>query len=247
MAKKPGARRTAGRNVGKAELPDGLVNAAPVSYPVARTTITALQVYHNPERRPAGRGPWDDEADKVAWIDDETGLGCIMLRQADGTISGYVGVGPEHPLFGFRKDAVPVDVSNAAHGGVTYARACEANRFGRVTSGSSRKERYTVCHTSWVRTVPDYRTVQTTEDEFGHEDLWWLGFDTSHPGDLVPKARHREQRKGDVYRDQGFVYANCIALARRLRSLAVASPDDDADTSAPLRLPPPIETGGADR
>lgn len=53
----------------RGDRPDGLMNAAPVSYPVAQTTITALQVYHNPERKPGEEGPWNDEADKVAWVD----------------------------------------------------------------------------------------------------------------------------------------------------------------------------------
>lgn len=170
MARKPTGRKKAGKQVVTAELPDGLVNEAPVTYPVADTSITALQVYHNPDRRPSGDGPWNDEADKVAWVDAETGLGCIMLRQKNGTISGYVGVGPEHPLFGFEADAVPVGVSNAVHGGVTYGKACEVNRFARVAWGKPRKERYTVCHVNRVRLVQEYRTVQTTEDEF-HEDL----------------------------------------------------------------------------
>ena len=88
MARKPTGRKKTDKQVAKATLPDGLVNAAPVPYHVADTSITALQVYHNPDRRPSGDGPWNNEADKVAWVDAETGLGCIMLRQKNGTISG---------------------------------------------------------------------------------------------------------------------------------------------------------------
>lgn len=244
MSRKPTARRTVGKEVAKGELPDGLVNAVPIPYPIADTSITALQVYRNPDRRPSGDGPWNKEADKVSWIDDETGLGCIMLRQKNGTISGYVGVGPEHPLFGFEAEAVPIGISNSVHGGVTYGKACEVNRFERRAHGKPRQERYTVCHTTWVRTVRDYRTVQTTEDDF-HEDLWWLGFDTGHPGDLVPHGRYGERRKGDLYRDQAFVYANCIELARRLKSLIEQDADDDETGAQPPQLPPPAEDGGA--
>jgi hypothetical protein len=239
MARKPSPRISKGRHIAKAELPDGLVNSAPVSYPVARTTITALQVYHNPDRRPAGDGPWSDEADKVSWVDEETGLGCIMLRQTDGTMSGYVGVGPTHPLFGFEADAVPVGVSGTVHGGVTYGRACEVNRFERRAHGKPRQERYTVCHTTFVRIIQEYRTVRTTGNEFDHEDLWWFGFDTSHPGDLVPKGRYGDRHDGDVYRDQGFIYENCIALARKLNDLAGSKVDDTDDGKGPFLLPSP--------
>ena len=243
MARKPTQRKAAGKQVEKAALPDGLVNAAPVPYPVADTSITALQVYHNPDRRPSGDGPWNNEADKVSWIDNETGLGCIMLRQKNGTISGYVGVSPEHPLFGYEADAVPVGVSNTVHGGVTYGKACEVNRFERRAHGQPRQERYTICHTTYVRTVQEYRTVRTTQDEF-HEDLWWLGFDTDHPGDLVPNSRYGESRKGDVYRNQSFVYSNCIELARKLKALAECYPGTDGTDDEPLGLPPPAENGG---
>lgn len=237
MSKRPIKRNSKSKSnlIAKSELPAGLINAEPVAYRIADTTITALQIYHNPDRKPWRDGPWTDEADKVAWVDSETGLGCIMLRQENGTISGYVGVSPEHPLFGFQADAVPLDISNVVHGGVTYAKACEVNRFARVAWGEPSKERYTVCHVTRVRLVQEYRTVQTTEDEF-HEDLWWFGFDTSHPGDFVPDQA-RERRSGDVYRDQAFVYENCVALAHKLRSMMCGDAPD-----APA-LPPPAPDG----
>lgn len=239
MPKRPTKQTSKSSQVAKSELPDGLLNAEPVSYPVANTRITALQIYHNPDRKPSGDGPWSDEADKVAWVDAETGLGCIMLRQEDGTISGYVSVPTHHPLFGYQADAVPIAISSSVHGGVTYGKACEVNRFAREAWGKPRKERYTVCHVTHVRLVQEYRTVQTTEDEF-HEDLWWFGFDTSHPGDLVPNCR-RERNMGDVYRDQAFVYANCIALARKLKSVLDAAESSTASQAVQpsLLLPPP--------
>lgn len=237
MAKRPTKHRSIMR-AADASLPDGLINEAPVTYRVADTSITALQIYHNPDRRPDGDGPWNNEADKVAWTDAETGLACIMLRQENGTISGYVGVGPDHPLFGFNADAVPLGVSQAVHGGVTYGKPCEVNRFADVPWGKPRKERYTVCHVSRVRIVQDYRTVQATENEFDHEDLWWLGFDTNHPGDLIPGKR-RDGRKGDVYRNQAFVYENCIKLARKLASLVEPAPVHQDANLPQHRLPPP--------
>ncbi|WP_145916896.1 hypothetical protein [Erythrobacter sp. QSSC1-22B] len=245
MARKPTRGKASNRQVTKSPLPDGLINEAPIAYPVADTSITALQVYHNPDRKPSDDGPWDQEADKVAWLDEETGLGCIMLRQPNGTISGYVGIGPEHPLFGFEADAVPVDVSNVVHGGVTYGKACEVNRFAREAYGKPRQERYTVCHVTRVRLVQEYRTVQTTKDEFDHEDLWWLGFDTDHPGDLIPAGHRNVRRRGDVYRDQSYVYGQCVELARRLKSLANAA-EQHSDGGKQPQLPPPHDNvGGA--
>ncbi len=225
-------------------LPGGLLNETPIAYAVANTTIVAHQLFRNPLRRPSESGPWDDEADKVAWIDADTGLGCIMLRQTDGTISGYVGVPPEHPLFGFALDAVPTEIASSVHGGLTYARACEVNRFERRPHGQPREERYTICHTSVVRLVQEYRDVRTTEDEFGHVDLWWVGFDSNHPGDFAPKAHGSRRRKGDVYRDQSFVYGHCIALARRLRNAADFDEERSRAAEGRAALPGP-RSGGA--
>lgn len=226
----------------KSDRPDGLMNAAPVSYPVAQTTITALQLYHNPERKPGEDGPWNDEADKVAWVDEGTGLGCIILRQEDGTLSGYVGIDPEHPLFGFDAAAVPLGVSSAVHGGITYGRECELNRTELRAKGNPRQERYTVCHVTRTRWVQDYEKVQTTQDEFEHADLWWLGFDTNHAGDLVPNDPYHTPRRSDVYRDQAYVYENCVALAKRLKEVADRKAADlAADSDQALPAPAPEE------
>lgn len=223
-----------------ADITDGLQNVAPVSYPVANTTIMALQVYHNPERKPEEDGPWNSEADKVAWIDEHTGFGCIILRQVDGTLSGYVGVGPDHPLYGFDAAAVPLGVSCEVHGGITYGKECEVNRSELRAKGKPRQERYTVCHITRTRWVQDHENVQTTQDEFEHEELWWLGFDTNHAGDLIPGVRNKKPRKSDVYRDQAYVYANCVALAKRLKEVADRKAKSRQDALLPA-LPPPAK------
>ncbi len=246
MAKKPAKTRANGTQLAKSELPEGLVSLAPVTYPVADTAVTALQVWHNEDRKPSGDGPWNDEADKVAWLDEATGFGAILLRQENGTLSGYVGVGPDHPLFGFTADAVPVGISNTVHGGVTYGKECEVNRFEQEEYGDPRTERYTVCHVTYTKVFRNYRTVQSTEDEFEHEDLWWLGFDTDHLGDYIPKGINRDNRKEDVYRDQAFVYGQIVAFAKRLKAVSDANPGVGDDAATPLQLAPPAKQGGED-
>lgn len=234
-------RKRAVQNVEKSDRPDGLMNDVPINYQVAQNTITALQIFHNPERKPDEQGPWSNEADKVAWIDEATGLGCIMLRQEDGTLSGYVGVGPEHPLYGFEADAVPLSVSCDVHGGITYGKECEVNRTELRAKGKPRQERYTVCHVTRTRWVQDYENVQTTQDEFEHEDLWWLGFDTNHTGDLIPGDPYHTPRKSDVYRDQAYVYENCVALAKRLKEVADRKAGSSAAGAVQALSPPAAE------
>ena len=45
------------------------------------------------------QGAWQDEPDKVQWIDEETGLDCLIVRNPGGALCGYVGVAEGHSLF----------------------------------------------------------------------------------------------------------------------------------------------------
>lgn len=44
-------------------------------------------------------GPWRYEPDKVTWVDESTGLDCMIIRNPLGTLCGYVGVPPSHPYY----------------------------------------------------------------------------------------------------------------------------------------------------
>jgi hypothetical protein len=62
-------------------------------------------------------GPWDNEPDTLVWIDDATGLPCLVRRSYLGALCGYVGIPKGHPAFGKGYDDVDVEV----HGGLTFA------------------------------------------------------------------------------------------------------------------------------
>lgn len=65
-------------------------------------------------------GPWKDEPDYVAWVDDETSYRCVMRRNVIGAWCGFVGLPPQHPLYmAAANDAAFrfVDI----HGGITFA------------------------------------------------------------------------------------------------------------------------------
>jgi hypothetical protein len=65
------------------------------------------------------RGEWDREPDKIQWKDEATGLPCLIVRGPHGALCGYVGVAPDHPLFGKEDEDLRV------HGGITYGAACQ--------------------------------------------------------------------------------------------------------------------------
>ena len=83
------------------------------------------------------RGSWTDEPDKLQWIDEGTGLDCLIVRNGSGALCGYVGVGPGHPLHGVGYSQCmrtpPCDDSWCGHspgslvdvhGGLTFADSC---------------------------------------------------------------------------------------------------------------------------
>ena len=58
----------------------------------------------------------------IAWVDEETGFSCIMLRQEHGTLSGRVSANHDHQVLDRPADAVPVDGVGAVRGEVTYVK-----------------------------------------------------------------------------------------------------------------------------
>lgn len=141
-------------------------------------------------------GPWDGEPDKVQWQDEATGLPCLAVRQPNlGHWCGYVGVPPEHPLHGKDYDAV----SLAAHGGITYADACQP----------AEDESKDICH---------------TPDPGEPDHVWWFGFDCAHFGDYSPHGKKLEEERGypftirqdEKYRTLEYVQSECVELAKQL-------------------------------
>lgn len=113
------------------------------------------------DKKAWGPGPWQDEPDKVQWIDKATDLDCLMVRGPSGSWCGYVGVMDGHPFFEKDYSAYPGPGDMDVHGGVTFTNLCQED-----------KKEHGVCH------VP----------AAGRSDhVWWIGFDCSHSWDFSPK------------------------------------------------------------
>lgn len=85
------------------------------------------------------------------------GFPCLLVRGPAGAWCGYVGLPPGHPAHGADWDE-PATADLSVHGGITYARPCQ--------------EGGPICHVP-APGEPD--------------DLWWLGFDCNHTGDVAPR------------------------------------------------------------
>lgn len=98
----------------------------------------------------------DKEPDKAQWIDEKSGLDCLIVRNHIGGLCGYVGVPPTHKYYELSYDEVDADV----HGGLTFSNFCDP----------SEKEDTNICHTG----------------DIANPKVWWLGFDCVHGGDDYP-------------------------------------------------------------
>lgn len=161
------------------------------------------------------RGEWDDEPDKVQFVDTATGLPCLIKRSyhyADGTgcgsgnLCGYVGIPPGHPLHGGHAKELDDMLETSVHGGLTYEGFCQ----------EVDDERHGICH------VPG-------PDE--PENIYWYGFDCGHGYDFQPgwQAMLNEvptyigARYGmeDEYRNIEYVKNQCAILAAQLKAYEV--------------------------
>ena len=181
--------------------------------------------------------PWETEPDSLDF--EAEGLPCAIRRiNRFGTWCGYVGVGPEHPLFGLpmnhplrlpdswfdgrsmREGYGSMDlVMHALSGAKSMGEACPIRLAFEVHGG-----------------------VSYADDELdGREPgRWWFGFDCAHAGDYLPNAPDIEgtmkmviesmpepvrqtmrdimakQGRTTVYRDQQYVVGECQSLAAQL-------------------------------
>lgn len=157
---------------------------------------------YGPKRLEWGPGPWENEADRYHWIDKETDLDCLIVRNSLGNLCGYVGVPPEHPLHAIGYSSCPIGCGEDwcrhspqavidVHGGLTYSAFCD--------KGDA------ICH------VPLNGRA---------ENVFWFGFDCAHSGDLTPSVCRFQGALSQVeqYRNVKFVRTQCEKLAQQLKA-----------------------------
>lgn len=168
--------------------------------------MTEVREYTNVDKSGWGDGPWQDEPDKIHWIDEATDLDVLMVRGPAGAWCGYVGVTEGHPAFDVDYDSVkPADGEYIdVHGSLTFSAFCS----------ESEDPAEGICHVPF---------------EGRPHRVYWLGFDCAHAGDLVPKLRGYMTRSSsplaeymadDVYRDRAYVENEVRHLASQLKAMA---------------------------
>lgn len=188
-------------------------------------------VYHVPDVHPKEKGPWEGEADKIAWTDELSGYACIIRRTAPSEgqhLCGYVAVPPRHPLFG-RRHGTLVGIGIGVHGGLDYSDACQH----RVP------EERSICHVPTESAFARYgdEIVHSINADL-HDDAWWFGFSCKQLNDVIPAGTRisdgsrRWLRRGvddRTYKTEGYVYAECVRLAIQLKAIEEGRDPETAD------------------
>jgi hypothetical protein len=153
-----------------------------------------IRSYHTIDKSAWPDGPWEKEPDKIQWTDEATGLPCLAKRHDRmGFLCGYVGIPPEHPLFGVPYEQV-VGIEEP-HGGLTYSDRCQDGPEDKA-----------VCH------IPEPGEP---------DDVWWLGFDCGHFMDYLPgmETLLGEDPLGGTYKTISYVQKECSHLAAQLAAI----------------------------
>lgn len=156
--------------------------------------------------------PWLSEPNREQF--PHNNYACVILRGPVGALCGYVGVLPEHPLYGKgydhrifvlpswgkqpigKRGVIPL-ILNAGNKDGTVSIDCYFNVHGGITYAANR--------------APD-------EDS---SVRWWFGFDCSHCDDLCPgleKFMPPFPGETRVYRDIEYVRQECRSLADQLHA-----------------------------
>lgn len=177
-----------------------------------------------------GPGPWQDEPDKLEWIDDETGYQCLIKRNPfTGALCGYVGLSEGHPYYGKKySDRIPLDDAPGMSpdmesvGGIPLL-----IELWKTAAGPDGRVSLDVI----IRVHGSVTFTGFWEDR--EDGLWYFGFDTGHymdymPGLVASTERHLGRtsclRHQDcVYRTISYVQDQCRQLAQQLKAVAVDS------------------------
>ena len=151
-------------------------------------------------------GPWDDEPDRVDFP-KLSGFPAFALRSPQGNWCGYVGVPAGHPCY--RRGYEGYHGEADEHGETLPDPVGGLEVHGGITYTHQCEGR--ICH------VPEPGEP---------DDIWWLGFDCAHAGDLT-LAMFKFGEMAFIssrarYRDIAYVRAECEKLAAQFAELVRA-------------------------
>lgn len=193
------------------------------------------------------RGEWDNEPDKKQWLDEETGLPCLIVRGCiTGALCGYVGVPKGHPAYRYHYDGC--SPRRAARNHRIFKKQARLSKRGFSPQESSKRAGKTRWSGRKGNPVSDLQvhgglTFAGVCRDHGSESkgichlpepgesdiIWWLGFDCAHHMDVSPMMNARLAElsiksplifEGCGYRNLAYVTAEVQSLAKQLKAIA---------------------------
>ncbi len=138
-------------------------------------------------------GIWQSEPDYKHWVDESTGLDCLIVRnEVLGHLCGYVGVPKSHILFGEGYDEVHNRFDVSVHGGLTYANECRGKVCHKSDDGD---------HVWWL----GFDCAHCDDLSPGMQNMYF-------PAGILPRGE---------YRDIEYVREQCEALALQIKQYEI--------------------------
>lgn len=187
-------------------------------------------------------GEWQSEPDYQHWVDEETGLDCLIVRHPNsGHLCGYVGVMEGHIFY-------QVEYSNCS---LSTAKPLTEEQvqenlksFATIGGSQLREDSWFVqyerkkirCENEYCDHMPE--SILTAHggitysdkgnNRIGHKidkKIWWFGFDCAHSGDrslftkkyLEITKEFASNHENDIYRNIDYVMEECKSLAKQLK------------------------------
>lgn len=183
-------------------------------------------------------GQWKDEPDKLQWIDEKTGLDCLIVRNPNAlNLCGYVGVPKTHPLYkkGYSDCFLPSAKKRGFRKGDDKPIAKGLPKMPKRILDRIKEKM--VCNDSYCDHTPDSvldvhggitfsDICQKDEDGICHiaelganEPVWWFGFDCAHAGDFIPgfEKLNISFMKNEIYKNIKYVIDQTEKLAKQLK------------------------------
>ncbi|WP_392530242.1 hypothetical protein [Nostoc sp. C117] len=134
-------------------------------------------------------GEWQQEPDRIEWV--YLGFPCLIVRQHEGTFSGYVAINKTHPYYGKDMDDNELKFIRV-HGKITFSGGTDQNEDPRA-----------VCHKLLPKTAND----------------WWIGFDCMHSENVIPIMVNFFNLRDSTYKNIEYVKNQVENLAEQLNNL----------------------------
>jgi len=168
---------------------------------------------------------WDNEPDRLEF--DHVGFKCLVLRPSEMKhLCGYVGLPKWHPYYGKHYNQCLLGCSG------------EVSDFPPLKKRGIRQWKCTFDERDHpnlemiIRVHGGLTFSQQGDGETWDKDLWWLGFDCAHSGDLVPgmyekygvvlPERFTQLQHDEVYRNIDYIKNETMRLAEQLTATAIA-------------------------